>query len=330
MPSGLQKRLLQNVIKAKNLDFKQMAEICAVEKRTLFDWRREKYKMSYEALKKLHKVIGFDMPASIEVLPEYWSTKKAGRIGAICRNELYGNPGTLEGRSKGGRATQKKFTSNPESAKKLGFIIRKEITFPSKSEDLAEFFGLTLGDGSISKYQVTISMNSKTDAVYGNFVKKLIAKLFRTNPAVRIAEKNTLQVVATGRNLIEFLLKHGLKVGDKVAQQVNVPEWIMKNKKFTIRCLRGLIDTDGGIYFHTHVTKGIKYKHIGLCFTSHSTPLLNSVHKILLSLGIEAKNNKKNHVFIYARNEIRKYMDIVGSNNLKHIKRFKSYKTSRI
>lgn len=325
---GKQKECINLAYKKKS-DWGSIAAICGVCPRTLRDWRREKYQMNYEGLKKLHTILKVPIPRGIKILPEHWSIYKAGRIGAKRRYEIYGNPGTPKGRSKGGKTTCERFKRNPEYAKKLDFIVRKNVNHPKKSALLAEFIGIVLGDGGISQYQVTISLNSKTDRKYGNFVKKLIHKLFNISCAVRDAKKHTLQVVATGKNLIEFLQKCGLDKGDKVARQVDVPHWIMRNNKLMRNCLRGLIDTDGGIYFHTHVTKGIRYRHIGLCFTNHSVALLNSVHKMLLTHGIIAKNNRRNHVHIYNRNEIKKYMDIIGSHNQKHLDKFNSYKDSK-
>jgi hypothetical protein len=329
LEKGKQKELIDNVHKKTGLDWASLADICKICERTLRDWRREKYTISFESLKSLCKISNFRVPANIEILPEYWSVKKAGKAGALRRNEIYGNPGTPAGRKKGGLIVQKNFSLNPGYAKKVGFIVRKKIAHPRKSTQLAEFIGIVLGDGSITKYQVTISMNSISDISYGTFVQKLILRLFKISPRVSIVKKNTLQVVVTSRNLVEFLFKCGLKQGDKVAQQIDIPKWIMGNRDFRINCLRGLFDTDGGIYFHTHVTKGIKYRHMGLCFTNKSIPLLNSVYTILLSLGIRAKTNNKSHVSIYDRKEIKKYMNIIGSHNEKHINRFNSYNTSK-
>ena len=330
MEKGKQGEFLDKVRTQTNLTWLEIANICKVCDRTVRDWHREKYLISYRGLKNLHKVARATIAESIKVLPEHWNSKKAGSAGAVRRNEIYGNPGTREGRARGGKTTQKKFSLNPKYAKKVGFILRKEIYYPAKSSALAEFIGVVLGDGSISEHQVAISMNSKVDIQYGNFVKRLIMRLFKINPYVKIREKNTLQIITTGKNLVEFLLKCGLKKGDKVAQQVNVPKWIAKDKNFRISCLRGLMDTDGGVYFHTHFTKGIKYKHIGMCFTNKSIPLLNFVYEVLVSAGISAYNNKKSHVSIYGKEEIKKYMDLVGSKNEKNVARFYSYKSSKV
>ena len=330
MAKGTQREFLEKVGRSMNFDWDKIAKLSNIHKRTLLDWRREKYQMSYEALKKLQEHSNSLLPKNIKVLPEYWSTRKAGKIGTARRYKLYGNPGTPEGRSKGGRTTQRRFNSDLAYARRKGFKTRKAIKHPEKTSLFAEFIGIVLGDGTIAEYQVEISLNSRSDREYACFVRKIIKELFGISASVTFKKKNTLSILISSKNLVEFLLNCGLKRGDKIRQQINVPDWILKEKELMRGCLRGLIDTDGCIYFHTHTTKGIKYKHVGLMLTNLSLPLLNSAHNIFLALGIAAKNNKKNHVSVYDRNEIIKYMNEVGSHNRKHIVRFKSYKGPKV
>ena len=89
---------------------------------------------------------------------------------------------------------------------------------------------------------------------------------------------------------------------------------------FEKACVRGLMDTDGGLYSHSHTTKGIRYKNIGLCFTSFSKPLLNSVSKILTKNSI-GHSIKKNRIFIYNLATIKKYLLVFGTNNPKNLKK---------
>jgi len=325
-----QQNYLNNIKEKTNNDWPTLAKICGVHSRTFFDWRRNRYQMSSDALKRLQKEFKLTLPRGVETLPDTWHIKRASRLGGIKRNELYGNPGTPEGRRKGGLATCLKFKNNPTLAKKSGFIIRKQIFTPTKTPLLAEFIGIVLGDGGVTDYQVKIFTNSKTDLEHAYFIKKIVYNLFNLKASISFRIKNTVVVTCSGKNLVNFLVKCGLKKGNKVAQSVNVPPWILKNNKFLKSCLRGLIDTDGGIYFHVHVTKGIKYRHIGLCFSNHSKPLLDSVYNMFLQLGIKAKNDGRCHIFIYDRKELNKYMILVGSHNKKHIRRFKSYKNSLV
>jgi len=79
------------------------------------------------------------------------------RLGGLRCIELHGNPGTPEGRSRGGRKTTSLFSQNPALAKSLGFVTRKEIKYPPKSEELAELIGIILGDaGNKVRNQVDI------------------------------------------------------------------------------------------------------------------------------------------------------------------------------
>jgi len=324
-----QGNFLDKTRKKLMLEWPDIAEGCRVHQRTLFDWRRNKYQMNHAALQLLREKYGIPLP-KIEVLPDTWHLKASARLGARKRYELYGNPGTFEGRRKGGAASSLKFRNNPKLASKSGFILRKHIVRPPQSALLAEFLGIILGDGSITDGQVRIYANRKTDGDYAHFIKKIAARLFNVDITMAAREPNCLELAISSRDLVDFLLDCGLKKGDKISSGVDVPGWVLDNKEFSKGCLRGLMDTDGGIFFHKHTTKGIRYRHMGLCFTSHSKPLLNSVCKMISNFSIKCKSDGRRHLMIYDRNEVRKYMQIIGSHNGKHIRRFRSYKSSRV
>jgi DNA-binding XRE family transcriptional regulator len=144
-----------------------IAKICNVHPRTLFDWEREKFNMRYESAVKLAKLTGVSIPKTVNFLPEFWNRSEAGRQGAFARLKLYGNPGTYEGRSKGGKKTIRLFHRDEKLARKSGFIIRKEIRYPVRCVELAELIGVILGDGALpGNHQLVISFNSKTDKEY--------------------------------------------------------------------------------------------------------------------------------------------------------------------
>ena len=322
-----QSDFLNKIKKAHRLRWSDVAKICDIHQRTLFDWRRNKYNMNYEALQILKQKYRLFIPEKMKVLPDDWNIVNIARLGAIRRNELYGSPGTFEGRRKGGLISSYKFRTNSEIAAKQGLKSRKQVAYPGKSSLLAEFIGIVLGDGSVTKYQVRISTNSKTDSAYAHFIKKIIKVLFKTTASIVTRKKNATDVIISSRNIVTFLVNCGLKEGNKIKQGVDVPPWVFKDKKLIKGCLRGLIDTDGGLYFHNHTIKNIRYKNLGLCFTSHSKLLLDSAYRMFLGLGIAAKNDTKRHVSVYDYEEINKYMLRVGSHNPKHIRKFRSYRS---
>ena len=161
--------------------------------------------------------------------------------------------------------------------------------FIEDCELLAEFVGILLGDGHLHKKGeksylgdlLIISLNRVDEPQYVEYVKNLIFNLFGIIPAEfpRIDSKS-IDLKLYNSDIINFLISIGLKTGDKVKNQVYVPEWIKKEKKWVecnqiewnsrikplvIACLRGLTDTDGSLYIdHFNKIIGIGFKNASL------------------------------------------------------------------
>ncbi len=248
------------------------------------------------------------------------------RLGGLRRVELYGNPGTPEGRSKGGRKTISYLHQNPNLAREVGFIIRKEIECPVRCAELAELIGVILGDGGLpGNHQLTISLNSKTDKEYLVFLGKILRKLFSVNYHIHPRKNcNGADIVVSSSNLVDFLLKQGLTAGNKVKNQVDIPNWINKRFEYQKSCVRGLVDTDGSFYRHRYNSNGKNYEYLKLCFTNCSRPLLNSVWRILKKFNFEAYLHG-DQVFIYSRQGIKRYFEEIGSHNPKHLNKIRKF-----
>lgn len=313
-------------IQAKtDLSFQKLADTCKVHRRSFSDWKHGKYLMPLAVFKKLIKISSLSPPVVI-VLTDYWHVKEAGRKGAIARNALYGSPGTPEGRSKGGKTTCRKFHSDPELAKKIGFLLRKQIYYPKKSSRLAELIGILIGDGGINDYQVTVTLNKETDRDYAYFVIKLFKDLFHINSTIGEREgQNTYEITVSSRNLIEYLMKLGLKKGNKVKQQIDVPDWIKRNKILATNCLRGLFDTDGCFYIDKHRYKGKVYHNCAMCFRNRSIPLLLFFKTQLEQLGFHPTRNTEFSITLRREDEIVTYFREIGSNNSKHTLKFNRF-----
>jgi intein/homing endonuclease len=115
-----------------------------------------------------------------------------------------------------------------------------------------------LGDGNSNRtrgykvgvYQIRIVGDSRHDREYLiRFVKQLIEGLFDVAVHVRKSKKsNALNLTASGRELINFLESKGFKPGDKIINQLKIPDWIKSNRSYLRACLRGLYDADGTAY----------------------------------------------------------------------------------
>lgn len=325
-PKGRQSEWVKLILSRKGITVNQVAQVCNVSGRTVRDWRREKNTISKNALLKLCDYFHIRTPSNIQELPDFWYVSKGARKGALRRLELYGPPGTPEGRRKGGINSQIRRRQDPEKYRLLGCNIPKEFRlFGKYSIDLAEAIGIILGDGGLTKYQLRVSVSSIVDRPYAEFICFFFQKVFNDKPTWHErTECNTIDLTISGIELGDELEKCGLLRGDKIKNQVDFPQWIWQNREYQIACVRGLMDTDGGCYFHTHTTKGITYKNFGMCFTSWSIPILQSVAKVLKSLNLKF-SIVNSRIYIYNFEEIKKYFVIVGSHNPKNIEKFQYY-----
>ncbi len=319
-PEGKQKSFIDKIL--SKISIKEAAAFCGLSERTIRDWRREKFLIDYKALKILCNKSHFSLPRNIKLKDSYWYVKK--------------------GASKGGKAVWKKYGrigSDPEYRKKKWYewwerigkykqhpIINKPspIKKSNKSKYLAEFVGIVLGDGGITKYQIVITLHSKDDKEYSKFVIALIEKLFSVPVGVNYDKKSLSVDLAISRiRLVRFCVeKLGLKIGDKIKQQVDIPSWIKQKKKYVIACLRGLMDTDGCVFTHRYKVNGKLYKYKKLAFTSYSKPLRQSVFDILKNIGLNPRLVQRSDVRLDSIDDVKRYFQLVGSHNPKLLKKY--------
>lgn len=213
----------------------------------------------------------------------------------------------------------------------------KEVWKPERGEELAEFLGIMLGDGNLTKlkkykigvYQIRVVGDSRNDRDYLlNFVKPLIERLFKIKVAIyQSPNKNAINLTATGKKLIEFLEYSGLKPGNKLKSQVTIPAWINQNPKFLQACLRGLIDTDGGV--NNMSNKDPKLARIS--FTNHNKQLLKDTREGFIKLGFSPSQiTIGKRFYISKQKEMQKYLKEVGFSNPKHARRMYAIKNSLV
>ena len=311
-----QRDFLLQVYKASNLSTNELAKIAGVVPRSFRDWRHEKLSIPLKAALTFKDKFKVLLPESPEILVNRWKKgrSEAGRKGGFALFRKHGSPGTPEGRRKGG-------------SKALKILREKGIIPPAKTyktprgfnKYLAEYVGILLGDGGITREQVFITLNSEADKNYAQFVINLITRLFSEKPSTGLRkDSKAINIYLSGINLVQYLIKLGLKVGNKVKQQVAVPNWVLKSNDYKIACLRGLMDTDGGIFIHRYKVNGKEYKYLKLCFTNQSLPLIDFVYKTLKSLSFNPKivlNVASKKVWLYNMAEVKRYIEVVGTSN---------------
>jgi len=316
-----QKKFLNQSKKITGLSWVELAQLLKISNRTLTDWKREKFSMSLKAVKLLSKRAGLRFPENVEVKNPFWYVYKGAKIGGFAVYKKYGYIG---GDPEKRKKKWYEWWEREGKYKKHPFInVCIPIKKPRKSKELAEFIGIAIGDGGISKYQLVITLHKIDDLEYSKFVNNLMKKLFGISPSIYYRPNYSVINITISRvELVKFFVKMGLRIGNKIQQGINIPKWIKNNNRYKIACLRGLIDTDGSIIIHKYRSRGKYYTYKKIGFTSRSPFLLKSVSEILNGLNIKHRFMKRYDIRIEAKEDVKNYFKIVGTHNPKHLKRY--------
>lgn len=241
-------------------------------------------------------------------------------------NYVNGNWGQVKGGKKGIKVTMRRYPEEIKKWRKLGMknspkigeLNLKKIKEPELNEKLAEFIGAYLGDGTINEYQIRIAGDYRYDLDYHKYLSKLVFELFGIIASIKKDKgRNTMITVISSKNLCSFFHKNfNIRYGDKIRNRTIIPPQIMESKKFSIACLRGLIDTDGSIS-----RRGRGGSQFCIQFSSHNPFLLDQVYNLGKELEIFTFHDKTG-AGTNKWSNIEKYFNIVGSSNLRHIVRF--------
>lgn len=323
-PEKAQRVFLQKIKVILGISNAKLAHIVGVSARTVTDWQREKFLLPLPVAQKMAKLAGVILPKNMEILDRFWYVKKAAQQGGKALYKKYGNVGGDP------KYRKEKWYEWWEKNKKINanpILQARHINRPNVSEKLAELTGVILGDGGITKYQITITLHNKDDKAYTKFVTALLKDLFGVTPKIYKHKKyNAHNIVISRKELVIFCTeKLGLKIGNKIKQKIDIPSWILKKKKLRIACVRGLIDTDGSIFDHIYKVNNKTYRYKKLAFTSASKPLVTSLFTILKKdIGVFPRISRERDVWLDRYKDVQKYMSYIGSHNPKHLRRYKA------
>lgn len=192
---------------------------------------------------------------------------------------------------------------------------RNDVHVPKvHSAPVAELFGILLGDGHISHFQVVVTLGNK-EVRYANHVQELMQRVFGGEPRISIRKKGYRDVYLGSTEITRWLTKEGM-VPNKFKSQVDVPLWIFKRRAFSEAFLRGVFDTDGSIY-------ALKYG-MQLSFSNRSVPLQRSLHAMLKKLGYKPSAISGSNIYVTDRSQIRRFFREVQPANAKHLLRYRA------
>lgn len=194
--------------------------------------------------------------------------------------------------------------------KKAHYLNKKlsELNFPEFSDDLAEFFGIMLGDGHISLGQIWVFIHNGTEKEYVPYVKRLLESLFSTKARVSYRrDQDMMNLFISSVDLIRYLKEKGLFARNKVKEQVKLPSWILTKDSYKKSFLRGFFDSDGSIY-------KLKFG-VQMAFCNKSVPLLESTRRILVDLKYHPSVINSDKIYLTRRTDLYRYQNEVGFGN---------------
>ena len=115
-----------------------------------------------------------------------------------------------------------------------------------KTTDLAELVGIILGDGHLHAFPRTERLVVTCGGIKQEYVSRIVNIITRVFTKVPSVLKRKTES-AFDVSLYQCGLSRRLEIptGNKIKNDVGVPAWIKKKKRYIIRCLEGLFETDG-------------------------------------------------------------------------------------
>ena len=174
--------------------------------------------------------------------------------------------------------------------------------------------------------RLKITFNSKDDIDYLFYVKNIIKDMFNLEPILKFRKgENTADLFVFKKEIIEFLIEDvGLKLSPKWNNAV-IPATFLQNG-FGLNVLRGYFDTDGCLT--TANNNGTIYPRLEMkiCPSPMQNQLINILKEHDFKFGVYNIGKGKVRVQLNGKNQLNKWIKLIGFSNKKHrdkVKRFK-------
>ena len=304
---------------------KELSEKIKISYRTLQNW---KYGYRYIP----HIVIPSNLKDYLEITEsqeENWGEIKGGHVAYQEMLKKYGKEEMIRRRKIG---TQK--------SKELRLKNEVEFDIALDNPKFLEFYGVLLGDGWLSKfnlknkiiYVIGISGDKRYDKEFYIYLKEIIKDIFHRSAYIReIKSNNGMELKFSHKMLIKFMNeKINFPIGKKF--DLRIPDEIY-NLGFssTKYIIRGILDTDGSFYFDKDPA-GRPYPTISIEMKESS--LINQLYNLLIKEGFKVsyrigKNNKlgTDRITLKGKIQLQKWMNSIGSSNLRHLRKIRGLVT---
>ena len=182
--------------------------------------------------------------------------------------------------------------------------------------NLAYIIGVSIGDGNLSNpNNRAVRLRITCDLKYKSVISEIsnsLKQIFPNNKVSLVKRKDNCVDISCYSHKLEEILNWKAKEGSKFKQKVRVPNWVKENRSFTIKCLKGLFETDGSIYFDR------KYKMAN--FVTTIPDLSQDIQEMIQSIGFKhslqlyKSDNKKTKYTIRITKDIDNFIKTININ----------------
>ena len=220
----------------------------------------------------------------------------------------------------------------------------------TKNENTAELVGLSFGDGGLtyrtntSRLRFQLRGDLKEDKEHYDyyiiplFNKEVMFPLYKRGVGIVFNKSKGFYGLSLESNKINELNGVlGIPIG--VKRELFIPGWIKENKKFSLRFLRGFLDTDGCVSCQRNysIKNNKLHTQIRIYLSCCSKNLMGEIYGILQGLGFkctlkEDKRTRKGWNNFYSIKvsggvQANKWFKLIGSKNPKHITKYQIWKS---
>ena len=208
------------------------------------------------------------------------------------------------------------------------------------NEEMAEFIGIFIGDGSLNvregkcSYEFKFTGNIKDEIpYYRDRVSKLAGNVLNRKIEAKILDGGrSVGLYFCSKRFAGYLKGLGINSGPK-AERIEIPGKIIENNMLAIACIKGIFDTDGCF---TLKREGV---YPVVTFAMKSRKLLKQIKSIIEGLDIGSsicfdvayfdrrynRNYTKHYLSINGKINTSKWFGIVGTNNPKIKEKYRRY-----
>ncbi|HAV11487.1 MAG TPA: hypothetical protein DCX32_02995 [Candidatus Moranbacteria bacterium] len=150
-----------------------------------------------------------------------------------------------------------------------------------KSKKLAYIIGAAIGDGNLSNpNRRAVRLRITCDNKYPKIIKRILEnlqELFPENKVSLVKKQKNCTDISCYSNKLENILEWKATNGSKFKQKISIPEWIKEKDEYIKPCIKGLIETDGSVYYDR--------KYLMVNFVTIIPTIANDVMEMMRKIG---------------------------------------------